>query len=148
MFIAYLENKSVIDLGCGDGAAYQTFKEAGIKYLGVDINANKLAVHKGKTIESDMLDWLKEQPGNSVANIFTHHALEHLAEPTEVLSEIARVITPGGFCFNTVPYGGEVGGGHFSIFTEAGQLLPPNFDVIYQQVDATGYPEIKVIGRK
>jgi len=42
-------------------------------------------------------------PDNSFGMIWASHALEHAREPTKVLSEIRRILKPGGWLFAAYP---------------------------------------------
>lgn len=115
---------TVVELGCGDGAALKAFEQLGIKTFGVDINKEKLDKAPGDTALDDVLDWLVKQPRKSVDNIFTHHALEHMVHIDEVLAEIGRVLKPGGLYYAVVPAHDHVHEVHHVAFESAKELLP------------------------
>ncbi|MEO0467363.1 MAG: class I SAM-dependent methyltransferase [Pseudomonadota bacterium] len=95
---------TLFDLGCGAGrAAYGLREEAQLTYYGVDIMADLLAYGREKAARED---WRFEvQSGFTLAadddwadmmlvmSVFTHI---HHAETRQYLSEVARVIKPGG----------------------------------------------------
>lgn len=141
-FLPYMKVKSVVDLGCGDGAAYAAFD--GCDYLGIDVNPVKLARHRGETVKQDMYTWLSEQSDNSVENVFSHHALEHTVEPWDIIQEIYRVLKPGGACFITVPRYVAIGAGEYSSFEGPENLVPGGAVAEILEVNDI-YPEIKAL---
>lgn len=90
---------NILVVGCGSG------REAGILARAFDANAVGIDVgidfkfdHEGsapaKLIEMDARDL--KFPDNSFDMVFSFHTLEHVPEPRRVLSEMGRVLQPGG----------------------------------------------------
>lgn len=147
--VRYLEQKSIIELGCGDGAALQKFVELGVTVFGVDINEEKLAVNPHPHIASDMLSWLETQPDDSLPNIFMHHALEHIIAVDELLWLISIKLVPSGIFYCVVPADDEPHEVHHTAFDSPHELAPPEM----QRIVATkqvryGHPEYLYIGQK
>lgn len=145
-FSPYLQVKEVVDLGCGDGAATLFFE--GVEVTGVDINPGKLADNPTKTVEEDMVSYLKRQPNNSIPNIFTHHALEHLPNPQVAINLIGNKLAKGGYLYAEVPAFDDihVNAGHHSSFDDPADLLPEGFEVL--EADTVGGTEHYIIARK
>lgn len=144
-FVKYLDNKRVVDLGCGDGAATPFFKEADVKVIGVDINQGKLKLNPTPTIKDDMIGYLKAQPDNSIPNIFCHHALEHLPIPDVVLKLISEKLAAGGYVYIEVPAGDIIHSVHHSTFDSPEDITPPDLEVVEQD---SPQDEHYVIARK
>lgn len=144
----YATVKEVIDLGCGDGAAYNEFARLGYKVTGVDINERKLGQIKGKTICSDFMTHLKHLKSASVENIFSHHAMEHYPFYEQVLAEIARVLKPGGYSLVICPFEGGFRGTHHAVYSHAEHLIPPEFEAVYAEKKTRQEPEVWALGRK
>lgn len=92
----------VLDVGCG----HQPYKglllsppSRALRYIGLDLPSNLYGAPDlewdGSTIP--LAD-------AAVDSVLLTEVLEHCPRPDEVLSEIARVIKPGGFLFLTVPF--------------------------------------------
>lgn len=117
----YIKEGDLVDLGCGDGAAYDHLK--GFNYLGVDINQEKLNDNPGKTQLAEMGEFLSNSSDFDV--IFCHHALEHTPNPTEILALIGVRLKQGGYSYIEVPANDHIHSVHYSTFDEPGDLLPP-----------------------
>jgi len=94
---------TLLDVGCGI-MPYRSLLTAPPsrieKYIGMDIESDTYQADvdirwDGKTIPLD---------SDSVQTAMATEVLEHCPEPTDVLTEIRRVLEPGGFLFFTVPY--------------------------------------------
>jgi SAM-dependent methyltransferase len=91
--------KTILVVGCGDG------REAGIlarsfdaDTVGTDIGGQFAFEHVGsapaRLIAMDACDL--KYPEDAFDLVFSFHALEHIARPETALSEMARVLRPGG----------------------------------------------------
>lgn len=129
-FVKYLENKRVVDLGCGDGAATPFFTDAGVKVIGVDINEYKLSLNPTKTIVNDIVSYLQSQPNNSIPNIFCHHVLEHLPNPKTALKLISDKLAKGGFVYIEVPADDHIHSVHHSTFDGPDDILPQGLETV------------------
>lgn len=126
----YIKDKRVVDLGCGDGAATRPFIAKNVEVTGVDINKEKLAENPAKyTIQNDIVSYLTAQKDNSIPNIFAHHSLEHLPNPSEVLALVTKKLASGGIFYAEVP-DDKVHDVHHSSFSEPLDLLPEGFTEI------------------
>lgn len=144
----HLSVKQVVDLGAGDGAATKPFVDAGVEVIAVDINQTKLDANPATTVCTDMVSYLKDQPDNSIANIFCHHALEHIPNPEDVLELIAKKLAPGGLVYIEVPNNDGVHSVHHSSFETTDDLLPPGFEAVESQTTDEHYliarkPDVK-----
>jgi 2-polyprenyl-3-methyl-5-hydroxy-6-metoxy-1,4-benzoquinol methylase len=99
------EEKSIIDIGCATGKLIAGFKEAGWRTQGVEIcrpsaeygmRTNDVSIHIG-TLETGK--FLKA----SFAVAHCSHLIEHLTDPLSFLSEIRRLLVPGGWFVITTP---------------------------------------------
>lgn len=133
-FSRYLKPKdTIIDLGCGDGAATKAFQDKDFTVIGVDINSKKLKQNPTETVCADMVTYLKDN--NQIPNIFIHQALEHLPNPQEVLVLIHEKLLEGGLVYIEVPNNDELHSVHHSTFDRPEDLLPIGFEVIEQSSD-------------
>ena len=94
-------NGNVLDVGCGQKPYQHVFKTA--SYIGMDIeqsghnhqNENIDVFYDGKTFPFEK---------NKFDNALTNQVFEHVFNPEEFLSEITRVLKPGGHLLITVPF--------------------------------------------
>lgn len=101
-----LVNRQVLDLGCGTGALLDLAKDAGVDinascYTGVDVSRGMLSQAIAKYPEhgwtlGDMqyLPTVQSRSVDAVVSIFG--ALNYCERPERVVSEIGRVLEPGG----------------------------------------------------
>jgi SAM-dependent methyltransferase len=88
-----MDDKTLIRLDLGSGS------RAKPGYIGVDINGGEEGV-----VQSDVLEFLRHLEENSVAEVVSRHFLEHVDDPREILSQIARVLRGGGEATIVVPH--------------------------------------------
>jgi SAM-dependent methyltransferase len=96
------QDSIVLDLGAGAGILQQmNFRGIAAKICGVDLDP--------RVLENPMLDEGRIADGESVPYpdaafdvVFANNVLEHLPDPYSVLTEVARILKPGGvFMFKT-----------------------------------------------
>jgi SAM-dependent methyltransferase len=105
-----LVDETVLDVGGGPGYFARSFRAAGARYVGVELDAlsdmpaETFAVHGSGTS-------LPFRDG-SVDLAYCSNVLEHVAEPWQVAEELVRVTRPGGTIFVSFtpwlsPWGGH-----------------------------------------
>ena len=94
-----LAEDTVLDFGCGTGALLSHLECA--RRIGIDVNEPSLAVAQASGIEAYRS--LSEIEGETVDVVISHHALEHVAEPFQIISEFHRVLKTGGKLVIIVP---------------------------------------------
>lgn len=114
-FVDYVrEREAVLDVGCGDGRVYETFKAKGVSYAGVDLSDDVIARAKTRWAKEiaegrvafetgDLLD-LPVEDGRFdvvVAAGVLHH-VPSAAYRARAVSELARAVHPGGYALIAV----------------------------------------------
>ncbi len=96
-------NKSVLDLGCGVGNDLSRFAKAGAKVTGVDLAEHSIELAKrnfgfrGLQGEFQVMNGEQLEIGdNSFDVVFCHTVLHFTPSPERMISEIGRVLRPGG----------------------------------------------------
>jgi SAM-dependent methyltransferase len=123
-----LRDKRLLDVGCGTGGMTAVWAAGGARTVGLDIDAPRLAGLEGAFVAGDVT----QAPfrDGSFDLVFAHDCLEHVRALDAALSEIARVLAPGGTAFVTFPpffsaYGGHQQGSRLWLkFLPFGHLLP------------------------
>jgi ubiquinone/menaquinone biosynthesis C-methylase UbiE len=104
--MAYAESGQIaIDVGCAEGILLEKFlnKYPQKKMIGVDVRLDSVMIcreHNLPALVSDVYSLSFKD--NSIDHCFFMHTLEHLNHD-EALSEIRRVLKPGGSVIITVP---------------------------------------------
>jgi ubiquinone/menaquinone biosynthesis C-methylase UbiE len=85
----------VLEVGCGRGHLVEALREQGVDAVGVDLNpaAAEHAVTEG-VAQGDATDLAFE--GGSFDAVVSVHAIEHIPDIEGALSEMCRVVRPGG----------------------------------------------------
>jgi len=114
----------VLDVGCGCGRSFDFFKslDTDIEWTGVDIGDSS-EVNQRKRTDCDFVQFNGIDipfPDNQFDLIYSDQVFEHVRFPEKLLSEIYRVLKPGGYfigstsqlepyhshsIFNYTPYG-------------------------------------------
>ncbi|MBK5266812.1 MAG: class I SAM-dependent methyltransferase [Acidimicrobiia bacterium] len=94
-FLDPLPTDRILEVGCGVGHLTRRLRELGADAIGIDANphAAENAVTEGVTTgNAEALDF----PDDSFDKIVSLHAIEHIPHIEAALSEMARVLRPGG----------------------------------------------------
>lgn len=97
-------NAKVLDVGCGGGFLSNPLSELGHDVTGLDISKESLEVAK-RYDTSKRVKYIAADaraiplPDNSFDVIISMDFLEHVSEVQEVVSEISRILKPGGLFF-------------------------------------------------
>jgi SAM-dependent methyltransferase len=94
----------VLDLGCRDGALTSAYL-AGNRVVGVDVDRGALVRAAERGIETVWADLDEDLPFDDASfdAVVVAEVLEHLRLPEHVLSEVERVLVPGGVLVGSVP---------------------------------------------
>jgi len=98
------ENFRVLDIGCGDGR-FLDLVPAKHKF-GVDVSSVGVELAKKKGIDAHVVDVEHDKlpfESNFFDMVFCMEVLEHVFDISLLLSEIKRVLKPGGHIHATVP---------------------------------------------
>jgi SAM-dependent methyltransferase len=97
---------ALLDLGCGDGNHPKWLGRHAQVLYGSDYNALRLArarslVPEARLFLGDILDYPAEDGAFDV--IFFNHVIEHIPDDVRALSEIRRILAPGGLLILGTP---------------------------------------------
>jgi 2-polyprenyl-3-methyl-5-hydroxy-6-metoxy-1,4-benzoquinol methylase len=97
--------RSFLDVGCATGALVEYMGGRGWNAQGVEVSApeakygqtvRKVRIHTGALADAAF-------PSESFDLVHSSHVIEHIDEPGDFLSEIARILKPGGWCVTVTP---------------------------------------------
>lgn len=99
--------KTVVEVGCGDGAFAKVVKEnTGAEVWGVEYMKEE-AAKAGKVIDKAFAgpieDNLHKLPEHYFEVAFFNDVLEHLTDPYKVLAEFRKKMSPGGIVISSIP---------------------------------------------
>lgn len=92
----------LVDIGCGNGGLRNSLPPS-VSYVGIDYPGTMVLGYYGKP---DILAKAEKLPfsGSSVDTVVMFDILEHLLEPGQAMSEVSRILHPGGHCIIHVPF--------------------------------------------
>jgi len=98
--VAGLKASSVLDFGCGDGRSIDLFRTTlpEAKWTGVDIPSSPEVDLRRRT-DGEFVTYDGYElpfPDECFDIVYSHQVLEHVRKPELALSEVARVLRPGG----------------------------------------------------
>ncbi|MDQ5895712.1 MAG: hypothetical protein QG596_1973 [Actinomycetota bacterium] len=89
----------LLDLGCGVGHSFELL--APRETVGVDLDADALEGQERKTVVADMRDLPFDD--DCFESVLSVHSIEHVPDPERVISEVSRVLVPGGTAVFVTP---------------------------------------------
>ena len=102
-----LEEKQVIDIGCGGGILSEALAQSGAKVTAIDMGESALNVAKLHALEAELsIDYqlstaeaiVKAKP-EQFDVITCLEMLEHVPDPDAIIAACARLVKPGGHLF-------------------------------------------------
>lgn len=87
-----LQGRTVVDIGCGDGALVRALREAGAEALGVDIDVTRANAidPDGRYLRGSAQDLPLEDRSVDVATLL--RSLHHVPDPSSAFPELKRVV--------------------------------------------------------
>lgn len=97
-----IEKDKLLDMGCGEGYVLNEASIKGFKPYGVDIADNRTSSNtKFKFFNGSIFE--AKFPDDYFSAIYMDSVLEHIVSPMETLTELRRILKPGGVCLVIVP---------------------------------------------
>jgi 2-polyprenyl-6-hydroxyphenyl methylase/3-demethylubiquinone-9 3-methyltransferase len=104
---ASLAGKKVLDVGCGGGILTESMAQLGAEVTGIDAGEAPLEVARLHLLESGldihyermMVEALAEQQPESFDVVTCMEMLEHVPDPSSIISSCAQLVKPGGHVF-------------------------------------------------
>lgn len=124
MFLDDMPPGLVLDVGCGAGDFLHRMHQRGWSVKGVDFDGKAIANAKARygfeLLHSDLAGARFSE--NSFDAVTMNHVIEHVPEPTMLLSEVRRVLKPGGRLVAITPNVQSMG---HSLFQDCWRGLEP-----------------------
>jgi SAM-dependent methyltransferase len=130
-----------LDVGCGQGVALEIFRDAGLDPLGITLGPDaEVCRQKGLNVQEMDLAFL-DFPDASFDLVWCRHAIEHSVFPFFTLSELTRVLKPGGVLYLEVPApdtacGHQTNANHYSVLGKS---------MWVELIRRTGFPQTRVL---
>ena len=106
------EGDRVLDLGCGDGVFTVVIAEAGADVIGVEVATGAITRARSAHPELDFrlapIDGPLPLADNAFEVVWASEVIEHIADTARWLSEVRRVLAPGGRLLLTTPAHGRL----------------------------------------
>lgn len=121
----------VLDIGCGDARFLNRMKQAGWAVQGVDFDAAAASNAKNLFDIDVQIGTLEDMqfPESSFDAVTMNHVIEHVFDPVTLLSEVRRILKPGGRLVMVTPNAISMGHRFFGRFWRG--LEPPRHIQIF-----------------
>ncbi|HEY4284119.1 MAG TPA: class I SAM-dependent methyltransferase, partial [Chthoniobacterales bacterium] len=146
---AGIDDRPVLDVGCGRGEWLELLKDQSLQGRGMDINSAMVAQCHERDLEvaqADVIDYLRSLSANSLGAVTGFHIIEHLPLQTlfSLVTESYRTLQPGGVavfespnCKNLV-----VGASNFNIDpTHRNPVFPDTAEFLFK---LTGFDRVEL----
>lgn len=99
-----LENRSVLDFGCGNGGFLLRARKTARRVEGIELEERLQPYFKGNglTVHASI-----DNVTDSFDIITLFHVLEHIADPVDILGRLLEKLSPGGSIIVEVPNAGD-----------------------------------------
>jgi ubiquinone/menaquinone biosynthesis C-methylase UbiE len=148
----------VLDIGCSQGITSILLGREGFEVIGIDIEASRIEYAQADlALESEETRARVtfsignaaelEYEESSFDTVLLGEVIEHLVAPERVLSEVVRVLRPGGVAVLTTPFGFLHHHDHKQTFfpTDLLALLSPYFGIVSAEI---GDRYFRIVGEK
>jgi len=98
-----VDNKKILDVGCGNGEISRILKELGNDVYGIDASDSAKKHLKDKLFKVDLQSDIYPFEENTFDIVFSKSVVEHLQEPDHMLKEAYRVLKKGGVIITMTP---------------------------------------------
>ncbi len=93
----YVENGTLLDVGCGNGRYLLTMRSLGWRVQGVELSEDGLKVCHSADLNVHHGDLLSASLASDSFDVITaRHLIEHVPAPHSFMEELARILKPGG----------------------------------------------------
>lgn len=146
------KNGTFVDVGSGRGEWLDVLRENGaVDCVGVDLNQtqNKICEERGhRTVCMDCVQYLQEQPDESVNLVTGFQIIEHLPLPVfvQMLKECKRALKPGGMILFETPNPDNLSVGADTFYLDPSHKRPLVPHLTRFLVQYCGFDGVQVIG--
>jgi 2-polyprenyl-3-methyl-5-hydroxy-6-metoxy-1,4-benzoquinol methylase len=112
--IPYVENGTLLDIGCGNGRFLHGMHQLGWVTKGVEFNASAVEVCKKSKLDvyhGDLISAKFSSGSFDVVNL--SHVIEHVPDPKSLFKEVSRILKPGGLFVVKTPNSKALGRSFF-----------------------------------
>jgi 2-polyprenyl-3-methyl-5-hydroxy-6-metoxy-1,4-benzoquinol methylase len=104
-----LPEKTMLDVGCGEGFEIAYFSQQGWQVKGIDFSSDGMEKQNPQCLPflstGNIYELLDEEiaANNQYAVVWLQNVLEHVIEPQALLRQLKKIVKPGGCAVITVP---------------------------------------------
>jgi predicted TPR repeat methyltransferase len=136
--------KRGIDLGCGTGLGAAAFAKEVDHFIGIDLSPKMIEQARATGLYAvlevdDMIDGLRKKPDASAELVLAADALVYVRDLSPVLTQVRRVLAPGGLMAFTLETHGENG-----VVVGAGLRYSHGADDVRKAIKAAGLTTVKL----
>jgi len=121
--VPWIAGGSVLDVGCGNGEYLLRLRSIGWRCQGVEFSDKAVAICRDHGLEVFHGDLASAAfPSDSFDLVTAHHLIEHVPDPHELMSEIARLTRRGGSVLIRTPNSQALGRAWFGTWWYANDV--------------------------
>lgn len=136
----------ILDIGCGRGEWLELLGQHGCRARGVDLNEKFVFDGQQRGLDvvyAEACEFLRSQPAETYAAVTSFHLVEHLpfAQLRELITEIHRVLRPGGIMILETPNPENIPVGACTFYFDPTHLAPIPPGLLQFVAEQAGFPE-------
>jgi len=143
------DDHRIVDLGCGRGEWLNLLREEGYHAEGVEMSPVNTALCQESGLNvttADAIEWLQQQPDQSLSCISSFHMIEHLPfqQFRKLMEESWRTLQPGGLLILETPNPENLITGTTHFYTDPTHLRPVPPALSEFLAEYTGFSECEI----
>lgn len=95
--------QSILDVGCADGIFYNSYRELGVSWRGIEISEESVKFANSRGVPVEFQDFSNFETNSKYDVIFASQVLEHFLDPNLFMKKCKDLLNPSGILHIDIP---------------------------------------------